>query len=119
MEKEKTEKELADMVAKLYKEKITVVDLQAKLLKSSIEIEEPGPTSEKDKKIQGLIYNYLQSNKSGLTKEQIENFKPDGGGGWICVGRSITEFLSLVPNTSLDALISHANEKGYELEVAE
>ena len=115
----KSEKELADMVAKLYKEKITVVDLQAKMLKASIEIEKPGLTSEKDQRIQVLIYNFLQTNKTGLTQEQIENFKPDGGGGWICVGRSITEFLALVPNSSLDDLITHAKEKGYELEVAE
>jgi len=104
----------ADAVQALYKKPIRIADLQAALLASQTET--LGLTSSKDQKIQDLIFNYLQTNKSKLSRSQVSSFAATLA--WICVGRELTKFLAMMPNASLNDILLSAKEKGFDVEVS-
>ena len=108
---------IRNLIGSLYADKVSLGDFQSALLNAAAHTEPGGPTPAKDQKMQDLIYNYLQVNKDKLTAEQLGSFSAILS--WICVGREVSKFLALVPNASLEDLITTAEASGISLVISD
>jgi hypothetical protein len=107
-------KAAAEAVSALYKGSISVADLQEALLRSPSEVN--GITPAKDKQIYELMYNYLQVNKASLSRSQLDSFSVSLA--WICCGKELAKMLALVPDASLQSIVSAAKKSGYNVKAA-
>lgn len=107
--------DLSNIVGTLYKDKVTVSHLQSLLLDATLAAETGRPTPSIDQKSYELIFNYLQANKAAVNIDVLNSFSVMPA--WICVGKEVGKFLALVPNASLEDLMTWATANNFDLQV--